>query len=113
MNRRWLTLSVSITTALRMRSLTKGQWILAGLFLVYCLGYLMARSQHALIHRVAFATEGADKNYYHRVMSGDFGPGIFQSAGSQFVLSASHFVFTPLRWSETCIWYLIPRQYAV
>ncbi|MBI2929955.1 MAG: hypothetical protein HYY24_30220 [Verrucomicrobia bacterium] len=80
---------------------------------LYCLGYYWARSHHALIHRVSFATGGGTKRYFHRVSMGDFGPGSLQSSSTQFIVVASYGVFTPLRWLEALAWHLIPRKYPV
>ena len=94
--------------------LIKRHWILAGVFVaLYCVGYVWARSHHALIHRVSFATESHGKIYFHIVTTGDFGPGVFQSGSTRFIVTTSYEVFTPLRWLEAFVWQFIPRRYAV
>lgn len=87
------------------------RFILVGFVLVYLAGFLAARVSHALVHRVSFATESQGRVYFHRVAAGDCGPGMLQSGVTQFVVSASHVVFTPLRWAESLVWRIIPREY--
>lgn len=98
---------------MRFLNFFKRHWVLAvGVTVVYCGGYLLARSQHTLIHRVSYATDNGGKIYYHHISTGDFGPGVLQGIGTRLVFTASYEVFTPLRWAEACVWYLIPRAYA-
>ena len=87
------------------------RFIFAGLVIVYVVGFLAARVSHVLVHRVSFATESQGRVYFHRVVAGDFGPGLLQSGITRFVVSASHVVFTPLRWAESLGWRIIPREY--
>lgn len=87
------------------------QFIIISLLIVYLAGYLAARGTHVLVHRVSFATEPKARVYFHRVVAGDFGPGLSQSAFNRFIISASYIGFTPLRWAEALVWRLIPRDY--
>jgi hypothetical protein len=87
------------------------RFILAGLVIVYVVGFLAARVSHVLVHRVSFATESQGRVYFHRVVAGDFGPGLLQSGVTRFGVSVSHFLFTPLRWAESLVWRFIPREY--
>ena len=86
--------------------------ILLGVVVVYVMAFFASRFTHALVHRVSFATEPQGRVYFHSVGAGDFGPGLLQSSSTQFVVSASHLLFTPLRWAESLVWRIIPREYA-
>jgi hypothetical protein len=96
---------------MRFPRLTKRQWLLVSILLVlYGAGYGWARSQSILIHRVAFATEGTGRSYFHSVSTGDFGPGLLQGRVTPLIVSGCYWVFTPLRWLESFVWVFIPRH---
>ncbi|MBE9101668.1 hypothetical protein IQ267_19700 [filamentous cyanobacterium LEGE 07170] len=91
--------------------LTKQQLIILSiLLLTYGGGYSWARAQHILIHRMTFVTENGDKQYSHSISMGDFGPGLLQGSTTPWVVSGSYWVFTPLRWLESSIWFLLPNH---
>jgi len=79
---------------------------------LYCVGYLAARSQKYLVHRVGYQTCDGRKSYNHFVDTGDFGPGILQPRALPYILTSCYLAFTPLRWLEIGVWHFIPRKYA-
>jgi hypothetical protein len=96
---------------MRIPRLTKRQWLLLTILMVlYGLGYGWARSKGILIHRVAFATEGSRKSYFHSVSTGDFGPGAVQGYVMPLILTGCYELFTPLRWIESIVWVFIPHH---
>jgi hypothetical protein len=80
---------------------------------LYLAAYLAVRSGHVLVHRVSFATEAGGTRYFHRVAGGDFGPGFLQSRTTQIAVPWSYTLFTPLRWTESVTWKVIPRKYEI
>ena len=80
---------------------------------LYSVGYVAARSQKYLVHRVGFQSDNGRKSYNHYVDIGDFGPGISQPRVLPYILWSCYWGFTPLRWLEMGVWHFIPRQYAV
>lgn len=81
------------------------------LVVAYVSCYFVVRGTHILIHRVSFATEARGLTYFHKVIAGDFGPGLTQSAFTQLGVSSSLIAFTPLRWVESFVWNFVPRRY--
>jgi len=90
---------------------TKRQWLIVSVLVsLYCLGYIWARANHALIHRVSYHTEGNAKSYHHEVTTGDFGPGMLQSPATRWITSGSYWLFTPLRLVEAVGWHFLPAK---
>jgi hypothetical protein len=102
------------SAGMSLRSVKKRSRVLLGILgFVYGGGYLWARSNHALVHRVSFVSDAGKMDFFHRVTAGDFGPGILQSRGTQIVVTTSYYVFTPLRWFEAVVWHVVPKQHAI
>ena len=97
--------------AMQFLRLTKQQFIILSiLLLTYSGGYSWARAQQILIHRITFVTEDGERRYSHSISTGDFGPGLLQGPITPWVISGSYWVFTPLRWLESSIWFLLPNH---
>lgn len=102
---------IQSSRAMRFLRLNKQQLIILSiLLLAYGGGYSWARAQHILIHRITFVTEDSERRYSHSISTGDFGPGLLQGPITPWVVSGSYWIFTPFRWLESSIWFLIPHH---
>jgi hypothetical protein len=98
---------------------TKRQWIIICIFVfaAYSTGYFGARQACLLVHRACSETRtDGTKRYDHSVDTGDFSPGEpyftrWEIAVSYREQRLIYWFFTPLRWVETIVWYIIPRDY--
>jgi hypothetical protein len=82
----------------------------AALIVFYLASYGWARSNRILVHYRSYATEGGGKRYFHRIGSGDFGPGILLKPQAPFIIEGCNLLFTPLRWVESAGWRFIPTK---
>jgi hypothetical protein len=73
--------------------------VLASLFLLYCLGYVVSRRNKTIVHYTASV---AGKCTYHEVASGDYKLALTAPAVA--------FIYTPLRYVEAAIWKLAKPQ---
>lgn len=76
---------------------------LTSILLSYALSYAVAHYYQLLVHRVSFAGDAR----YHWVDEGSR----FMWSPLGVLAPASYFVFTPLRWGESLVWRLVPREY--
>lgn len=98
---------------------TKRQWIIISILFLsfYGVAYFATRQTCLLVHRVGFETrrDGARRSC-HWIDTGDFTPGEPYFTRWEVTVTfkeqrVAFWVFTPLRWAETLLWYAIPRTY--
>src|SRR6516162_9244579 len=85
---------------------------------IYCAGYTVTRQTLLLVHRVGYETQVDGTKYYHHYIDrGEFSRAFILFGNNRNVGTWLHgqqlayWVFSPLRWSETAVWHLIPRTY--